>query len=41
MGSGEIAWAKLEALAKGARIASKRLWAKPTKKKPARKKKRA
>ena len=41
VGSPEIAWAKLEALAKGARIASKRLWAKPTKKKPARKKKRA
>ena len=28
VGSPEIAWAKLEALAKGARIASKRLWAK-------------
>ena len=41
VGSPEIAWAKLEALAKGARIASKRLWAKPSKKKPARKKKRA
>jgi 5-methyltetrahydropteroyltriglutamate--homocysteine methyltransferase len=38
VGSAEIAWAKLEALAKGARIASKRLWAKPTKK-PQRKKK--
>jgi hypothetical protein len=28
VGSAEIAWAKLEALAKGARLASKRLWAK-------------
>jgi len=40
VGSPEIAWAKLEALAKGAKIASKRLWAKSSKKKPARKKKR-
>jgi 5-methyltetrahydropteroyltriglutamate--homocysteine methyltransferase len=32
VGSPEIAWAKLEALAKGARIASKRLWARPSKK---------
>jgi 5-methyltetrahydropteroyltriglutamate--homocysteine methyltransferase len=41
VGSPEIVWAKLEALAKGARIASKRLWTKPSKKKaPARKKKR-
>jgi 5-methyltetrahydropteroyltriglutamate--homocysteine methyltransferase len=41
VGSPEIAWAKLEALAKGARIASKRLWAKSPKKKAKRKKKRA
>jgi 5-methyltetrahydropteroyltriglutamate--homocysteine methyltransferase len=42
VGSPEIAWAKLEALAKGARIASRRLWAKPPRKKaPSRKKKRA
>jgi len=45
VGSPEIAWAKLEALAKGARVASRRLWTKPSKKrapgrKPARKKKR-
>jgi 5-methyltetrahydropteroyltriglutamate--homocysteine methyltransferase len=33
VGSPEIAWAKLEALAKGARIASKRLWSKARKKK--------
>jgi 5-methyltetrahydropteroyltriglutamate--homocysteine methyltransferase len=45
VGSSEIAWAKLEALAKGARLASKRLWTKapkrkaPARKKPARKKK--
>ena len=43
VGSPEIAWAKLEALAQGARLASKRLWirpAKPSKKRaPARKKK--
>jgi 5-methyltetrahydropteroyltriglutamate--homocysteine methyltransferase len=32
VGSPEIAWAKLEALAKGARLASKRLWTKPSKK---------
>jgi 5-methyltetrahydropteroyltriglutamate--homocysteine methyltransferase len=45
VGSPEIAWAKLEALAQGARLASKRLWmrpAKPSKKRaPARKKKAA
>jgi 5-methyltetrahydropteroyltriglutamate--homocysteine methyltransferase len=43
VGSPEIAWAKLEALAKGARIASRRLWAKSPKKKkaPTRKKKRS
>ena len=44
VGGPEIAWAKLEALAQGARLASKRLWirpAKPSKKRaPARKKKR-
>jgi 5-methyltetrahydropteroyltriglutamate--homocysteine methyltransferase len=41
VGSPEIAWAKLEALAKGARLASKRLWTRPARKKaPARKKKR-
>src|SRR5258707_14436520 len=43
VGSPEIAWAKLEALAQGARLASTRLWlrpAKPSKKRaPARKKK--
>jgi 5-methyltetrahydropteroyltriglutamate--homocysteine methyltransferase len=40
VGSPEIAWAKLEALAKGARLASRRLWAKsPKKKKPKRWKK--
>jgi len=43
VGSPEIAWAKLEALAQGARLASKRLWmrpAKPSKKRaPARRKK--
>jgi len=33
VGSPEIAWAKLEALAKGARIASRRLWAKASRKK--------
>jgi 5-methyltetrahydropteroyltriglutamate--homocysteine methyltransferase len=42
VGSPEIAWAKLEALAQGARLASKQLWmrpAKPSKKRaPARKK---
>jgi 5-methyltetrahydropteroyltriglutamate--homocysteine methyltransferase len=45
VGSAEIAWAKLEALARGARIASRRLWSKPSKRKapkrPARRKKRA
>jgi 5-methyltetrahydropteroyltriglutamate--homocysteine methyltransferase len=35
VGSPEIAWAKLEALAKGARIASKRLWAAPSRRKKA------
>lgn len=35
VGSPEIAWAKLEALAQGARIATKRLWARAAKKKPA------
>ena len=43
VGSPEIAWAKLEALAQGARLASRRLWmrpAKPSRKRaPARKKK--
>ena len=40
VGNPEIAWAKLEALAKGARIASKRLWTKAAKKRaPARRKK--
>ncbi len=40
VGSPEIVWAKLEALAAGARIASKRLWTKPSKapKRPASKK---
>jgi len=33
--SPEIGWAKLEALAKGARIASKRLWAAPSRRKKA------
>jgi len=33
VGHPKIAWAKLEALAEGARIATKRLWAKPAKKK--------
>jgi 5-methyltetrahydropteroyltriglutamate--homocysteine methyltransferase len=32
VGHPKIAWAKLEALAEGARIASKRLWAKPSRK---------
>jgi 5-methyltetrahydropteroyltriglutamate--homocysteine methyltransferase len=45
VGSAEIAWAKLEVLATGARIASRRLWSKPSKRKapkrPARRKKRA
>ena len=46
VGNPEIAWAKLEALAKGARLASRRLWGKskkrPSRKKaPARKKKKA
>jgi 5-methyltetrahydropteroyltriglutamate--homocysteine methyltransferase len=40
VGSAEIAWAKLEALAKGARIASRRLWGKSRKKATKRKKKR-
>jgi len=31
VGHPKIAWAKLEALAEGARIATKRLWAKPAK----------
>jgi hypothetical protein len=31
VGHAKIAWAKLEALAEGARIATKRLWAKPQK----------
>ena len=43
VGSPEIAWAKLEALAQGARLASKRLWMRPAKpsgkRAPARKKK--
>src|SRR5260221_823572 len=40
VGNPEIAWAKLEALAKGARIATKRLWTRPSRKKaPARRKK--
>jgi 5-methyltetrahydropteroyltriglutamate--homocysteine methyltransferase len=34
VGSPEIAWAKLEALAKGARIASKRLWTRRSRKGP-------
>jgi 5-methyltetrahydropteroyltriglutamate--homocysteine methyltransferase len=33
VGHAKIAWAKLEALAEGARIATKRLWAKPSRKK--------
>jgi len=37
VGSSEIAWAKLEALARGARLASKRLWGQ-SKKRPAKKK---
>jgi 5-methyltetrahydropteroyltriglutamate--homocysteine methyltransferase len=37
VGSPEIAWAKLEALAKGARLASRRLWSK-SKKRPSKKK---
>jgi 5-methyltetrahydropteroyltriglutamate--homocysteine methyltransferase len=41
VGSPEIAWAKLEALAKGARIASKRLWAKSAKKKAPKRGKKA
>jgi 5-methyltetrahydropteroyltriglutamate--homocysteine methyltransferase len=32
VGHPEIAWAKLEALAEGARLATRRLWAKPSKK---------
>jgi len=35
VGSPEIAWAKLGALAKGARIASKRLWAAPSRRRKA------
>ncbi|HYS76207.1 MAG TPA: hypothetical protein VEM38_08950, partial [Burkholderiales bacterium] len=31
VGSPEIAWAKLEALAEGARLASRRLWARRAK----------
>jgi 5-methyltetrahydropteroyltriglutamate--homocysteine methyltransferase len=38
VGSPEIAWAKLEALAQGARLASKQLWARAGKKPKARKK---
>jgi 5-methyltetrahydropteroyltriglutamate--homocysteine methyltransferase len=41
VGSPEIAWAKLEALAKGARIASKRLWAKKPPKKPSKRSEKA
>ena len=40
VGSPEIAWAKLEALAEGARIASKRLWTRPSKKKAQTRKKK-
>lgn len=39
VGSPEIAWAKLEALAQGARLASKRLWMRPEK--PSKKRARA
>ncbi len=35
VGHARIAWAKLEALAEGARIATRRLWAKPAKRKKA------
>jgi len=41
VGSAEIAWAKLEALAEGARIATKRLWPRPAAKKAAARRKSA